>query len=460
MGVFKSYDVRGIYGKEWDGRTAYRIGFFLPRLLASREIAVGRDARLSSEEIFTRFTEGVRDAGCGVADLGLCTTPTVYFATAHYGLDGGVMITASHNPPEYNGLKISAAAAVPVGYGSGLERLEAMVTSDEAAGGQGPPTMPRGPLRQLDARADYLAHLARFSEGVHGVKAVVDCSDGMASVLIHDVIRGLDGQFVLMYDKPDGRFPHHPPNPLVEANLADLKGRTIQEKADLGICFDGDADRVMFLDAAGRFVSPDLIIALLGLHFFRHSAEDHRGELVSYDVRTSRSVVEYIEKLGGKPAICRVGHSHAKKLLRESGGLYGGELAGHYYFRDNYFCDSGMIAALLVLSILSREGKPLEELIRAIRRYHSSGEINFRTEAKDRIIEAVLAQYRVMPGACLTEIDGIRLDYPRWWFNLRKSNTEPFLRLVLEADTPEGLKSRTAELKTKIFALDPRASIE
>ncbi|MFH1575029.1 MAG: phosphomannomutase/phosphoglucomutase, partial [Acidobacteriota bacterium] len=455
MGVFKSYDIRGIYGKEWDGRSAYRIGFFLPRLLGAREIVVGRDARLSSEEIFARFTQGVREAGCAVADLGLCTTPTVYFATARYGLDGGVMITASHNPPEYNGLKISAAGAVPVGYGSGLERLEAMVASDEAAEAPEHTTAPRGAVRQLDARADYLAHLARFSEGIRGVRAVVDCSDGMASVLVHDVIRDLDGRFVLMYDTPDGRFPHHPPNPLVEANLADLKRRTLQEKAHLGICFDGDADRVMFVDAAGRFISPDLIIALLGLHFFKHGPEDHRGELVSYDVRTSRCVVEYIQSLGGKPAICRVGHSHAKKLLRETGGLYGGELAGHYYFRDNYFCDSGMIAALLVLSILSREGKSLEELIAGIRRYHSSGEINFRTQAKDRIIAALLQEYRAMPGARLTEIDGIRLDYPRWWFNLRKSNTEPFLRLVLEADAPEGLQGYADELKAKIFALDP-----
>lgn len=464
MGVFKSYDIRGIWGQEWDARTAWRIGRHLPALLAAREIAVGRDARLSSEELFAHFTRGLREAGCAVADLGLCTTPTVYFATARYGLDGGVMITASHNPPEYNGLKISAAQAVPVGYGTGLERLEAAVAADERAPGEAPgPAARMAPLRPLDARGDYLEHLCTFARDIRGVRAVVDCSDGMASVLIHDVVRPLEARgarFTLMYDVPDGRFPHHPPNPLIEANLADLKARTLQERADVGICFDGDADRVMFIDAAGRFVSPDLVIALLALHFFKHAGPAHRGEAVSYDVRTSRSVVQFVESLGGRPLICPVGHSHAKRLLREKNGLYGGELAGHYYFRDNYFCDSGMIAALLVLSILSREGKPLQELVGLIRRHHGSGEINFRTEAKDRIIAALSQEYRRLPEARLTDIDGIRLDYPSWWFNLRKSNTEPYLRLVLEADTPEELASRREELEGKILALDPHAHRE
>jgi phosphomannomutase len=336
VSIFKSYDIRGVYGKEWDANTAYRLGYFLPGLLETTRIVVGRDARLSSEEIFAELTRGMLEAGCDVSDIGLCCTPSLYFATAAFGFGGGVMITASHNPPEYNGLKISRAEAVPVGYGTGLERLEGLVAGGGGtSGGQGAaPT--RGALSALDIRQAYLAHLRPYGEGVAGLRAVIDCSDGMASVFIHDVMRGLEARILTMYDRADGRFPHHPPNPLIEANLADVKSRTLAEGADLGICFDGDADRVMFIDEKGQFISPDLVIGLLGLHFFRHSGEDHRGEVVTYDVRSSRSVVEYIRELGGKPTICPVGHSHAKKLLRDTGGIYGGELAGHYYFRDNY----------------------------------------------------------------------------------------------------------------------------
>jgi phosphomannomutase len=454
MGIFKSYDIRGIYNREWDKDLAYRIGFFLPGLLETKRILVGRDARESSGEIFEALSRGMRDAGCNVTDIGLCSTPSVYFATAHFDFGGSVMITASHNPPEYNGLKISRAQAIPVGYDTGLNRLEQMVRGEIS------PVSAPGKLDTLDIRQAYLEHLEPYIEAVLEIKAVIDCSDGMASVFIHDVMRNLQGEIITMYDQPDGSFPHHPPNPLIEANLADVKKRTLAEKADLGICFDGDGDRVMFVDEAGRFISPDLIIALLGLHFFRQSGEDHSGEVVTYDVRTSRSVVEYVEALGGKPVICKVGHSHAKKLLRDRNGIYGGELAGHYYFRDNYFCDSGMISALLVLAILSRERRSFSELIGEIVKYHYSGEINFKTEAKDHIIDALLCEYGDRPGATLTDIDGIRLDFPDWWFNLRKSNTEPYLRLVVEASSAQALTERIAELKSRFRKLDPELKEE
>jgi len=454
MGIFKSYDIRGIYNREWDKDLAYRIGFFLPGLLETKRILVGRDARESSGEIFEALSRGMRDTGCNVTDIGLCSTPSVYFATAHFDFGGSVMITASHNPPEYNGLKISRAQAIPVGYDTGLNRLEQMVRGEIS------PVSAPGKLDTLDIRQAYLEHLEPYIEAVLEIKAVIDCSDGMASVFIHDVMRNLQGEIITMYDQPDGSFPHHPPNPLIEANLADVKKRTLAEKADLGICFDGDGDRVMFVDEAGRFISPDLIIALLGLHFFRQSGEDHSGEVVTYDVRTSRSVVEYVEALGGKPVICKVGHSHAKKLLRDRNGIYGGELAGHYYFRDNYFCDSGMISALLVLAILSRERRSFSELIGEIVKYHYSGEINFKTEAKDHIIDALLCEYGDRPGATLTDIDGIRLDFPDWWFNLRKSNTEPYLRLVVEASSAQALTKRIAELKSRFRKLDPELEEE
>jgi phosphomannomutase len=470
MGIFKSYDIRGVWGREWDGELAYRIGRALPALLRASDILVGRDARESSPAVFAALSRGILEAGCDVTDLGLATTPSVYFATAFYRFAGSVMITASHNPPEYNGLKISRALAVPVGYGSGLEELEKMAAGPPKAGftpqggapaanaGEGAPRGgARGSLRSLDIRGDYLRHLSAYREGIHGVKAVVDCSDGMASLYIHDLARGLEPEPITMYDAPDGRFLHHPPNPLVEANLADLKARTLREKADLGICFDGDADRVMFVDEAGRFVSPDLIIGLLGLAFFRHRREDHRGEVVSYDVRTSRGVVEYLAELGAEPVMCPVGHSFAKRLLRERDGLYGGELAGHYYFREHFYCDSALMAALLVLGILARERRPLSELVAAVRRYHSSGEINFRVADKDRIIARVREAYR---DGELNELDGIRIDYPSWWFNLRKSNTEPLLRLVAEAAGAQELERRLGELKALFRSLDPSIAEE
>jgi phosphomannomutase len=454
MGVFKSYDIRGIYNEEWDKDLAHRIGFFLPTLLDTNRILVGRDARESSEEVFEALSRGMTEAGCDVTDIGLCSTPSLYFATAHFDFGGSVMITASHNPPNYNGLKISRAQAIPVGYDSGLSRLEQMVR------GQPSPVSSPGKLSALDIRQAYLEHLAPYIKVVKGVRAVIDCSDGMASVFIHEVIKNVQGRVITMYDRPDGSFPHHPPNPLIEANLADVKRRTLAEKADAGICFDGDGDRVMFVDEGGRFVSPDLIIALLGLHFFRQSGQNHSGEVVTYDVRTSRSVVEYVKALGGKPVICKVGHSHAKKLLRDSNGIYGGELAGHYYFRENYYCDSGMIAALLVLGILSKVERSFSELVSEIAKYYYSGEINFKTEAKDRIIQAIQSEYGAQPGAQLTDIDGIRLDFPDWWFNLRKSNTEPYLRLVVEATSAGELAGRTNQLKSRFRELDPELEEE
>ena len=466
MGIFKSYDIRGVWGREWDAGLAYRIGRSLPGLLQTSDILVGRDARESSPAVFEALSRGILEAGCDVTDIGLATTPSVYFATAFYRFGGSVMITASHNPAEYNGLKISRAQAVPVGYGSGLEELERLSAAAAAPPGPGaaagkapvPPVSPgRGTLKHLDIHGDYLRHLSAYREGIRGVKAVVDCSDGMASLYIHDLARGLKPEPVTMYDTPDGRFPHHPPNPLVEANLADLKERTLREKADLGICFDGDADRVMFVDEGGRFISPDLIIGLLGLAFFRHRREDHRGEVVSYDVRSSRGVVEYLAELGAEPVMCPVGHSFAKRLLRERDGIFGGELAGHYYFREHFYCDSALMAALLVLGILAREGRPLSELVAGIRRYHSSGELNFHVENKDRIITGTREAYR---DGSLNELDGIRVDYPSWWFNLRKSNTEPLLRLVLEAATARELGRRTAELKTLFRSLDPSIAEE
>ena len=443
MGIYKSYDIRGVWGRDWDAGVARAIGRALPGVLEAREVCVGRDARLSSDELFAAFAGGVREAGAGIADIGRCDTPAVYFATARYGFDAGVMITASHNPAEYNGLKISRRDAVPVGYGSGLERLEAAA----AAGGTAAPAP--GTLRALDIQADYLAHLARFAGGIEALKVVVDYSNGTGSVYFPAVLAGLPVTVVPMYDQPDGRFPNHAPNPLVEANLDALKARVLAEHADLGLCFDGDADRVMVVDERGRFVSADLLIGVLARYWFTMHPERLAGgsRVVSYDIRSSRGVVEELERLGAEPRMCKVGHVFAKQLLRQTGGIMGGELAGHYYFRENYFCDSAFIAAQVLLAVLSAERRPLSEVVAEIGRYAFSGEINFEVADGARVVEAVRREF---PEGKLVDLDGIRIDFPTWWFNLRTSNTEPLLRLVVEAQTPAELAVRVREVKGRI----------
>ncbi len=445
MSIFKSYDIRGIYDKEWDSDTAYAIGRHLPALLEARHIAVGRDVRLSTEEVFRSLTRGLTESGCDVSDIGLCDTPAVYFATAFYGMEGSVMITASHNPKEYNGLKVSRRLAVPVGYDTGLARLEENVSRGALPTPAGTP----GSVRELPIRADYVAHLARFRSDLSALRVVIDCSNGMAGIYLRDALEGTHGGFSLMYEERDGSFPHHAPNPLVEENLADLKRRVISEKASLGICFDGDADRVMFVDEAGRFISPDLIIGLLGTYYFTRHPDRLAGgsRAVTYDVRSSRSVVEFLRTLGADPRICKVGHSFAKKLLRDTQGITGGELAGHYYFRENYFCDSGLIAALIVMEVLAADGRAFSRVMADIRKYHFSGELNFTVPNGAEIVGKVKADY---PEGQLTDIDGIRIDFPDWWFNLRVSNTEPLLRLVVEASTEDGLEERKKELIGKI----------
>jgi phosphomannomutase len=445
MGIFKSYDIRGIFDREWNGDTARAIGRNLPGLLEARRIAVGRDVRLSSDEVFRELTRGITEAGCDVADIGLCDTPAVYFSTAHFDMDGSVMITASHNPPEYNGLKVSRRSAVPVGYETGLAELERRVT----AGVTPPRPSAPGTVSRLDIRPDYLAHLSRFTSDLSRLKAVIDCSNGMAGLFLRDVLRGTGLRYTLMFDEPDGRFPNHAPNPLVEENLAALKNRVRQEGADLGICFDGDADRVMFVDEIGAFISPDLLIGFLGSYYFTLHPERRAGSsrVMTYDVRSSRGVVEFLTELGAEPTICKVGHSFAKKLLRDTDGIAGGELAGHYYFRENFFCDSGMIAALVVLEVLSAAAAPFSRAVSKIGRYFFSGEINFTVANGPEILGRVKSDFA---DGALTDLDGIRIDFPDWWFNLRVSNTEPLLRLVVEAATKEGLEKRKAELVAKI----------
>jgi len=437
--AFKAYDIRGVYNRDFDGETVYRIGFFLPRLLETDRILIGYDCRESTPDLYQHLVQGITDSGADVYDIGLATTPMVYFATAVHGFEASVQITASHNPREYNGLKISRSGALPVGYDSGLEILERMVETEGVL-----PVAFKGEVRELSGILDeYVSYLRTFQGNLLNLKFGIDCSNGMASLLVKEVF-GDEPRY--LFDTMDGSFPNHPPNPLDERNTADLKKLVTAQHLDIGVIFDGDADRVMFIDEKGRFVRPDLITGVLGIHFL----QEGKGKVL-HDIRTSRGVIEYIEKLGGKPFMWKVGHSHAKLKMRELRAVYGGELAGHYYFRDFFNCDSGMLAAILVLNIASElkgKGGTFSSLIDSISSYSNSGEINFRVENKQGAMNSIKNYFtsRETPSV-FYDFDGYRIEYPHWWFNIRPSNTEPYLRLVAEADDPSLLDEKVSRIK-------------
>jgi len=439
MKAFKAYDIRGIYGSDFDGETVYRIGFFLPGLLKTESVLVGYDCRESTPDILSHLIRGITDSGADVYDIGLATTPMVYFATAVHRYRASVQITASHNSAEYNGLKISRSDALPVGYDTGLKELENIIEK----GGIQPAVFP-GQVKEFPGiKEEYITFLEKFRGDYSNLKFGIDCSNGMASLLVRDVF-GNEPAYI--YDRMDGSFPGHPPNPLDERNTADLKELVLTTGLDAGVIFDGDGDRVMFIDERGRFVRPDLITAVLGLHFLK----DEKGRVL-HDIRTSRGVIEFIEKLGGRPFMWKVGHSHAKMKMRELNAIYGGELAGHYYFRDFFNCDSGMLAAILVLNILSElkmRGMTFSGLIDSVNVYSNSGEINFRIDDKESAMNEIRDYFTGMekPEA-FYDFDGYRVEFPQWWFNIRPSNTEPYLRLVAEAATPELLKEKLDKIR-------------
>ncbi|MDD5091101.1 MAG: phosphomannomutase/phosphoglucomutase [Candidatus Wallbacteria bacterium] len=438
-GIYKAYDVRGVYNKDWNKEDAYKIGFFLPGLLKAGKIAVGRDVRKSSDEVFENLTRGMTDAGCDVYDIGLAETPMVYFSTVKYDMDGSVSITASHNPPEYNGLKVSKKLAVPVGYDNGLDQLEKMVKT-----GSIKPAAKRGSVKKLDIRNDYITHLKSFAQNIKPLKVVIDTANGMGGLVIPHLLEELGFNVVKLFAELDGTFPNHLPDPLKEENLVVLKQTVIKEKADLGIAIDGDADRVMFIDENGQYISADLIIPLMGLLLLKKG----KGHVL-YDVRSSRSVAEEVAKLGGKPYMWKVGHAYMKLKLRELDGLYGGELAGHYYFRDNFYTDSAAVALMCVLSTLSQDNRKISQIISSIRKYHFSGEINYKVNNKDEIINKLKAKYS---DGTIIDIDGVRVEFPDYWFCVRGSNTEPLLRLVVEAKTKELMDKKVKELAEIIGA--------
>lgn len=441
MGAFHAYDIRGVYGKDFDKDTAYKVGAFIPSLLGTDKVLVGRDCRLSSQEIHDYLIKGLTDAGADVYDIGLSTTPMVYFGTANYGFKASVQITASHNPPEYNGMKVSRENALPVGLASGLGQIQQWIEEGKPT----PKAAVHGKVHEMDVKGDYLQFLLKFKADLSNLHVAMDLSNGMSNLLAHEVFGDVA---TYLFDTIDGRFPNHDPNPLMPENTEALRKKVVEIGADAGVIFDGDADRVMFADEKGQFVPPDLIIALLGHYFI-----DERGEKgkVLQEIRCSKAVAEYLEPLGCEVHTWKVGRANAAPKLREIGGIWGGELAGHYYFRDFFYSDSGLLAALLVLRVLSRmkkQGVTFSQLIGKIAKYQNSGEINFKLDDKQGAMDAVKEHFSAQekPTAFM-DFDGYRLEFPQWWFNIRPSNTEPYLRFLCEATSKEMLDEKVAEVK-------------
>ena len=446
MGAFHAYDIRGVYGVDFDAKTAYKVGYFLPELLSADKVLVGRDCRLSSDEIHRNLIAGITDAGADVYDLGLSTTPMVYFGTARYGFEASVQITASHNPAEYNGMKVSSANALPVGLDNGLGQIRDWIDT----GRECPVCDRRGQVHEMDIRKEYVEFLLGYKEDLSGLKIAMDLSNGMSSLLAKDIF-GDAPEYI--FDTMDGSFPNHEPNPLVPANVVPLQELVRKVKADIGVIYDGDADRVMFVDENARFVSPDLMIAVLGHYFL-----EKRGEkgIVLQDIRSSKAVGEYLEPMGAEMRTWKVGRAFAARKLREIDGVYGGELAGHYYFRDFFYSDSGLLASILILDVVAEmkaKGISLVQLIDRIEKYRNSGEINFRVEDKAGAMDAVRDHFisAEKPTAYM-DFDGYRVEYPDWWFNIRPSNTEPYLRFICEAVSDSLLKEKVEEVKNLLHS--------
>jgi phosphomannomutase len=377
------------------------------------------------------LVRGMTAMGCNVERIGLASTPMQYFACGHHVFDAGVQVTASHNPKQYIGFKISAAAVVPVGGDSGLKDIERLATAAE------PPPVPAGTkpgtVKSRDIREEYAAHLLRFwRPGKRKLKVVVDCANGMGSLETDLVLKRLGLDLEVLYPDLDGSFPNHEANPLRHENLRDLQKAVLASGADLGIAFDGDADRAGLVDEKGGVVTNDLTTALLAMEIL---PSEPKGTAVVYDLRSSRVVPETIEGLGGTPIRERVGHAFMKARLRREKGSFGGEYSGHFYFRDNWYADSGVMAMIHVMNRLSRETRPFSELLAPLRRYRQTGEVNFEVADKDAKIRELAAAF---PDAEIDYLDGVSVHYKDWWFNVRKSNTEPLLRLCLEGVTPEG----------------------
>ncbi len=446
--IFKAYDVRGVVPEQFDGSLAYAIGGAFARFAApgGGTVLVARDMRPSGVELTRAFTEGVTDQGLDVIDLGLASTDLLYFASGK--LDApGAMFTASHNPAQYNGIKFCLAGAKPVGQDSGLAEIKAMA-GEGVARAEG---VAGGSVRSLDLLSDFGDHVLSFVDvgALRPLKVIADTANGMGGHVVPGVFAQLPFDLEILYGELDGTFPNHPADPIQPENLVDLQRRVLETGADIGLAFDGDADRVFLVDEKAQPVSGSLTTAMVA----KAMLDKRPGSTILHNLICSKAVPEVVRENGGTPIRTRVGHSFIKGLMAETGAVFGGEHSGHYYFLDNYRADSGLIAAVVVLELLSKANQPLSEVRKPFDRYADSGEINTTVDDPAAVIDRVKAYFSDQ-GADLDELDGLTVDLGDWWFNLRPSNTEPLLRLNLEAADPDACAAHVADVQALMKGTD------
>jgi phosphomannomutase len=427
--IFKAYDIRGIYPDTLDEDVVQKIGRAYVNYLnlSGSRVVVGRDMRLSGETLEEAFIRGVTEAGADILDIGLVSTDALYFAVGHLEEPGGAMITASHNPKEYNGLKLCREDAIALSGEEGIFQIRDLILSDELP----QPQEYSGSVEEDDITAEYAKHCLSFinTEGLRPLKIVVDAGNGMAGKMLPPIFEGLPFEYVPMYFELDGSFPNHPPNPIEPENMEELQQRVIAEGADFGAAFDGDADRVFIVDEKGVTMSGDLLAALVA----KNVLEKEPGAAIIYSAVCSKALPELVRSEGGRPIRTKAGHSIIKPQMRSNNAAFGGEHSGHFYFRDNYFADSGIIAMLTVAELVGRQQDPLSDLLAPIDPYVRSGEINSEVEDQTATLEKLEEHYAEREDAKIDHLDGLTVDFGDWWFNLRPSNTEPLLRLNVEA---------------------------
>ncbi len=448
--IFKTDDITGVYGEQLNEEDAWKIGCATARFLRSlltgyergqtnsQALCVGRDMRTHSKALSQALIEGINSTGANVIDIGMIDTPQMYFAINHLGTCGGVQVTASHNPAKYNGFKISGQGARPVGVDTGLKDIKHIATALLHTKGR-----VTGSVEEVDLTAEYKNHVLKFLHPtIKKLDIAIDASNGMAGKTVPAIFSKLPVEIIPLNFEHTGKFKHEP-NPLIEKNLAQLKKTVKAKKCDFGICFDGDADRLMMVDEKGKTIGCDLLTALMAAYFLKQNPKS----TIVYDLRSSWVAVEEILKNGGTPRRERVGHAFMKKAMRDSHAIFGGEVSGHFYYRDNYCTDSAMITFVHVLNIISEANTLISELIKPLRRYYNSGEINFKVEDKQGKMDELAKRYS---DGQIDNLDGVTIQYKNWWFNCRPSNTEPLLRLTVEAKSKELLDEKLAEIESQL----------
>lgn len=442
--IFKSYDIRGIYPDELNASVAYNLGKAIADYLQEKKIVIGKDMRVSSDEIAKNLTGGITEQGVDVIDAGLICTDMIYYLSGKYKI-GGVMITASHNPPEYNGMKIVKSGAIALSGEKGIFQIRDLLLKNQFK-----KSTKKGKTAQKDHLEEYIQHALSFIDldVIKPFKIVIDAGNGMAGKIIPAVAQYLPLKIIPLYFELDGTFPNHIPNPLEPENVVDLQRKIIEKKANLGLAFDGDGDRMFLFDENGEMITGTITTVLIAESLLLKNP----GQKILYNSVCGRVVPETIKKYGGKPIRVPVGHSIIKQKMREHHALFAGEHSGHYFFRENYYADSGLIAMLIALELISKKDKPLSQIARQYDKYPQSGEINFEVKDKEGMMKKIEKIYK--ESAKSTDwLDGITVWFTNWWFNIRPSGTEPLLRLNVEADNEKLLRERTDELVGKIESL-------